>query len=106
MIQLLDAFQLVPCSNSPPFFWRNCYELGTFVSAHRKEFIRQQKKKAEAVRLTLTQEGIFEKFLEAWKEKIARSSVHLVKNSNKRGTAAKEKRLASDKAEIKQNSTR
>lgn len=97
MRSVLDAFQLVPCSNSSP--WRNRYEPGTLCPPIDKFIMHRAPtamKKGEAERLThpySKREKRSTKKFEAGEN--ARSSVNL-----ERGTAAKKKRAGSDKAEI------
>ena len=71
--------------------WRNCYELGTFVTAHRKEFIRGQRRRRKLDDSPLRQEGMCstQKLFEGLRERRlhVRQSIWF-----ERGTKAKEKR--------------
>src|ERR1700722_14230744 len=96
MRSVLDAFQLVPCSNSTPFGGivtspEHCVRPSKNSSC--KE-LRQQRREAERWTHPYSKrEKRSTEIFEAGKS--ARSSVNL-----ERGTAAKKKRAGSDKAEI------
>ncbi len=103
--QLHDAFQLVPCSNSPPFFfWRNCYELGTFVSAHRKRNSSEKRKRPKLDDSPLSKKRSTQKIFGKRKpggecECTFVSTSGVDSTRTWQAQQAKEKRPASDKAE-------